>query len=174
MKKKKLNRLLKFGILLFGVSFFVSCNKDDDLTSEQNKGIKQTEFKITKIGKSKFEKNTKLKSKLTKLSENLEKSNSNIQNKTVVSNEYGFTIDTDQANYIESADASYHSYTFYIQRDIETDALENLLFSLKPDGTYKISLIAYNTTAQEKEDVLMVLILIWQIKLVQLQLLTKV
>ena len=69
MKKNKLNRLLKFGILLFGVSFFVSCNKDDDLTSEQNKGIKQTEFKITKIGKSKFEKNTKLKSKLTKLSE---------------------------------------------------------------------------------------------------------
>ena len=35
MKKNKLNRLLKFGILLFGVSFFVSCNKEDDLTSEQ-------------------------------------------------------------------------------------------------------------------------------------------
>jgi len=40
-----------------------------------------------------------------------------------------------------------------MQRDIETGILENLLLSLQPDGSYKIAIITYNTTAQEKEDI---------------------
>lgn len=145
------------GILLFGVSIFIyACQKDDDIkTVEKNSGINQTEFKISKIGKSKLDKNTKLRSQLKIFPKNLKNNKSDDSlNKTVVSSEYGFTINTDFANYLESTDSSYHSYTFYIQRDIETNSLENLLLSLKPDGTYKAVLITYNTTAQEKEDML--------------------
>ena len=54
---------------------------------------------------------------------------------------------------MESADGSYHSYTFPIERTIETDSLENLVFSLKPDGSYKTLIVTYNTTAQEKLDI---------------------
>ncbi|WP_215731664.1 hypothetical protein, partial [Bizionia saleffrena] len=112
------------------------------------------DFKISKIDKSKLAENTTLTRKLTKLSSNLRnKKSNNSQNKTLVSNEYGFTINTSYATYIESVDKTYHSYTFYIQRDVEIEMLENLLVSLEPDGTYKTSIILYNITAAEKEDI---------------------
>lgn len=55
--------------------------------------------------------------------------------------------------YIESADGSYHSYTFPVIREIVTDSLENLLLSLQKDGSYSAFLVSYGTTAQEKLDI---------------------
>ncbi|MBQ0770188.1 MAG: hypothetical protein KBT58_12940 [Bizionia sp.] len=156
MKKRKCKQYLKLVMLLFGVTFVLSsCQKDDDLIQiEQNKNSNQTDFIISKIDKSKLAENTTLTRKLTKLSSNLRnKKSNNSQNKTLVSNEYGFTINTSYATYIESVDKTYHSYTFYIQRDVEIEMLENLLVSLEPDGTYKTSIISYNITAAEKEDI---------------------
>lgn len=156
MKKRKCKQYLKLVMLLFGVTLVLSsCQKDDDLIQiEQKKNSNQTDFKISKIDKSKLAENTTLTRKLTKLSSNLRnKKSNNSQNKTLVSNEFGFTIDTSYATYIESADKTYHSYTFYIQRDVEVEMLENLLVSLEPDGTYKTSIISYNITAAEKEDI---------------------
>lgn len=155
MKKNKLKNYLKFGILLFGVSFLiVACQKDDDFKqNEQALEKVYSPFKITKIGKAELENNKEIKRKLTKLSKIAEKNKNNAQNKTVVSSEYGFSINTDYASYMESADGSYHSYTFPIERTIETDSLENLVLSLRQDGSYKTLIVTYNITAQEKLDI---------------------
>jgi len=153
--KQNFKKYLKLGILLFGITFFSpSCQTDDSLKSNtQEQGVNQTDFFISKIGKSTINKN--LRAHLTELNKNLKGQNSQIyQNRTIVSSEYGFSIDTDYATYIESADGTYHSYTFYMKREVETDTLENLLISLQPDGKYKALVITYNTTAQEKEDIL--------------------
>src|SRR5690606_35516360 len=57
----------------------------------------------------------------------------------------------DVATYMENANGSYHSYTFPVIRDNPSVALENILFSLQADGTYKVSLVSYNLSESEKE-----------------------
>ncbi|WP_452602353.1 hypothetical protein [Pontimicrobium sp. MEBiC06410] len=71
-----------------------------------------------------------------------------------MSSEYGFTINTEQATYIENTETNYHSYTFPIQRPIETEYLENLVLSVQNDETYKLALTTYNITEQEKQLIL--------------------
>jgi len=68
----------------------------------------------------------------------------------VYSSEYDFTINTDFINFVESRKGNYHSYTFPIEREIDNGLVENLLVSLKKDGSYDFSLISYNITQQEK------------------------
>ncbi|WP_055446142.1 hypothetical protein [Lacinutrix mariniflava] len=154
MKKQKLKTFLKLGILLFGISLFlVACQKDDDLQTNANLLPKKySPFSITKIGEAEIFKNKVLSNKLNKLKTTINKNRTaSLQNKMVYSSEYDFYINTDFANYIE-VDSTYHSYTFNIYRDSITPNIENLLLSLQPDGNYKISLIKYNTTLQEKQD----------------------
>ncbi|WP_417857865.1 hypothetical protein [Xanthomarina gelatinilytica] len=91
---------------------------------------------------------------LTKIKEQTGTKGSNTQNRLVHSSAYGFYIDTDVATYMENANGSYHSYTFPVIRDNPTVALENILFSLQADGTYKVSLVSYNLTENEKEALL--------------------
>ncbi|TYB74249.1 hypothetical protein ES676_08695, partial [Bizionia saleffrena] len=86
MKKRKCKQYFKLVMLLFGVAFVLSsCQKEDDLIQiEQNKNSNQTDFKISKIDKSKLAENTTLTRKLTKLSSNLRnKKSNNSQNKTL-------------------------------------------------------------------------------------------
>jgi hypothetical protein len=91
---------------------------------------------------------------ITKIKEKRKIKNSNLQNRLVHSTTYDFYIDTDIATYIENEDGSYHSYTFPIFRDNPTVTLENLLFSLQPDGTYKVSIVSYDISENEKEALL--------------------
>lgn len=67
---------------------------------------------------------------------------------------YDFYINTDYAKYLETADASYHSYTFLVVRSNETEGLENLMVSLQPDGSYKLILFTYTITEEEKTNLL--------------------
>lgn len=64
----------------------------------------------------------------------------------------GVSINTDDVIYIERG-PNFHSYTFHITREnAPADApLENLVLSLLPDGTYKVLLITYLFTPQEKQ-----------------------
>jgi len=77
--KQELKQYLKIGTLLLGIALFSnSCQKDDDFkATEQNQTINQTDFKISKVGRSNLEENTKLNSKLTKLSKSLKNNKSN-------------------------------------------------------------------------------------------------
>ncbi|WP_055446257.1 hypothetical protein [Lacinutrix mariniflava] len=156
MKKQKIKTFLKFGTLLFGISLFlVACQKDDDLQTNSNLFPKKySPFSITKIGESEILKNKVLSNKLNKLNTTINQNRTaSIQNKTVYSSEYDFYIDTEQANFIQ-IDSTYHSYTFTIKRDYATSIIENLLVSLQQDGSYKMLFVTYNTTAQEKLDII--------------------
>lgn len=67
----------------------------------------------------------------------------NLGSRTTEDN-YGFTVLTDYAKYVEAADGSVHSYTFKIERDEPSDLLENIVFTLQEDETYRSTLVSYH------------------------------
>lgn len=88
--------------------------------------------------------------KLNSFKDKLSKKRNSNQNKMVYSSEFDFYINTDYATYIQKQDDSYHSYTFQITRNNNTEVLENLFLSLQIDGSYKMAIITYDITSQEK------------------------
>lgn len=72
--------------------------------------------------------------------------------KLVYNDFYGFYIDTEKILYIEKEE--YHSYTFIIKRDIETDKTENLIITLNKDNQYDSKIIRYDFTELDKEKIL--------------------
>lgn len=137
--------LLTLTVILF------NCEKEDKLTVEDNSNNIKKTFNVSKINTAAIFSNSNVKNKLETISKTV---NKQTQNKEVMSSEHGFTINTEQATYIENTATNYHSYTFPIQRPIETEYLENLVLSLQNNGTYKIALTKYNITAQEKQLIL--------------------
>lgn len=149
MKTRKLN-FLKIGILFFGITILLwNCEKEEF----EKEVVKKGNYSVSKINFSDIKQNTQLIQKLEKFSKKKKKeeiNDTNTQNKDVYSSEYDFTINTDFINFVESRKGNYHSYTFPIEREIDNGLVENLLVSLKKDGSYDFSLISYNITQQEK------------------------
>ena len=149
MKIRKLN-FLKIGILFFGITILLwNCEKEEI----EKEVVKKSNYSVSKINFSDIKQNTQLIQKLEKFSKSKKKeeiNDTNTQNKDVYSSEYDFTINTDFINFVESRKGNYHSYTFPIEREIDNGLVENLLVSLKKDGSYDFSLISYNITQQEK------------------------
>ncbi len=156
--KTKIKSLAKIGILVLGFSFFLlmNCEKEDysDFETINTKPL----FTSKQINKEQIFNNSKLKNRLeTFQQENPKKLNSKEMQKNnhkiYSSQEYGFSIDTNRAMYLESQDGNYHSYTFLVERDGENqNGIENLLLSLQEDGSYQAILIKYNfefNTAQD-------------------------
>ena len=132
------------------------CQKEDDsfIKQENTSQTLKTKYSITKIDYQTVQQNNRLVNSITKIKEQKDTKGSSTQNRLVHSSTYNFYIDTNVATYMENADGSYHSYTFPVIRDNPTVALENILFSLQADGTYKVSLVSYNLTENEKEALL--------------------
>ena len=133
-----------------------SCQKEDDsfIKQEHTSQTSKTKYSITKIDYQTVQQNNRLLKSLTKIKEQTGTKGSSTQNRLVHSSAYGFYIDTDVATYMENANGSYHSYTFPVIRDNPTVALENILFSLQADGTYKVSIVSYDITESEREALL--------------------
>ena len=151
--KTYIKNKLKLALLFLVISIsFQNCEKDDDLkVLESSQNQEKSPFKISKIGKAEIEGNKLLGSKLNKLILEVNKNRINAQNKTVYSSEHDFYINTDYATYLESEDATYHSYTFNILRIAEIDGIENLVFSLNPDSSYDAHIVTYNVSSVERE-----------------------
>ncbi|HLV38785.1 hypothetical protein [Xanthomarina sp.] len=132
---------------------FFSCQKEDDsfIKQEHTSQTSRTKYSITKIDYQTVQQNNRLVNSITKIKEQTGTKGSSSQNRLVHSSTYDFYIDTDVATYMENANGSYHSYTFPVIRDNPSVALENILFSLQADGTYKVSLVSYNLSESEKE-----------------------
>ncbi|MEH6537450.1 MAG: hypothetical protein V7719_13715 [Psychroserpens sp.] len=132
--KKNFKRFPKL-LILFLVICFSGCQKDDVI--EPSKVPILNELSVFKIEKSinpDIIKNKGLSAKLVTLTSNIN-SNDSVLNRSVSFSEYGFTVDTEVANYIEFG--NYHSYTFPLERDIDNGLMENLLLSLEDDGSYE-------------------------------------
>ena len=109
------------------------------------------EFKVTMLHENEYLKNTQLNKSLNHIEEQITGDCTPTKSGGIYSDVHNFYINTEKVTFIENADRSYHSYTFQISRPGNDDGpLENLLFSLQPDGTYKTILVAYNLTEDEK------------------------
>lgn len=147
MKQKLKVKLL---IILSISLLFLNCEKDDQIVSSSNH-INNSKEKIKTIYKEEILNNQRISSMLEKVNKSIEK---NKINRNIYSPEFDFYINTDYATYIESEDGIYHSYTFPLFRDVYSSNIENLVFSLNPDGSYKTVLITYNLTPEEKEKII--------------------
>lgn len=149
MKKNKLKHLLKFGILLFGVSLFIiSCQKDDE-TYELESKTPKSNLNITTVRTNDIENNSNLMRVINKAKK---KVSDNKTNKTVYNAEYDFTINTDYAKVIENNGLK--NYTFGVYRTLDNGLLENLLLEEQADSTFKVSLVQYNITNSEKNSLI--------------------
>lgn len=141
-----MNQYLKKIIILFFISLlFTQCIKEE--ISEKH--IEESEYKITALQNYEYLKNKELSNRLELIQEQInpvEKTKSG----GIYSNTHNFYINTDNVTYVENESNSYHSYTFHVSRSDNPEVLENLVFSLKPDGTYKIVLVEYNLDQTEK------------------------
>lgn len=127
----------------------MSCEFDDYLNHNDNSEQGQkAHFKIEKIKFETFSKNTRL---IRKLDNNKLILKSVKNNKIISASDNSFYINTDYATYIEEENGL-HSYTFYINRNIENVYLENLVISLEEDGSYKSYIVRYNISGQEFQD----------------------
>ena len=136
-----------FSILtIFSLLFVFSCTEDENkVETNINHGLTHKKIPLKEIAKNK-----KLFEKLGKLNEN-KITTKNINGKIVYSNEYGFYVDTDYANYIEDENGK-HSYVFSVYRDSVENKLDNIVFSSQEDNTYKVVLISYDLTQEEQDN----------------------
>ena len=152
MKKRKLY-FLKLGILFFGITILLwNCEKEN--INIEKEGVKEAKYSVSEIDFSDIKRNTHLYQKLEELGKSKKKLHrKDTHNKSLYSSEYDFTVNTDIAKYIQSRDGKYHSYTFPVTRETNNGLLENLLVNLQSDGNYKLFLISYNFTKQEKLEI---------------------
>ncbi|BCY28019.1 hypothetical protein [Flavobacterium okayamense] len=147
MNKHKFKLL--FALFSFFVgAFFVACNYDDSSREYHDEDGNKAHFKKEKVSFEIFSKNKNLFSKLNTDKETLTAKSAN---KIVSASDNSFFINTNSATYIENENGL-HSYTFYINRNLENVLLENLVISLQEDGTYKSFIVTYNITQPEFEN----------------------
>lgn len=154
----KLKLLTKIGILLFTISLLLTnCQKENDLI-ENLEEDNTFPYSVSKLSFKEVSKNSKLLGQIENINNNVDQNTTvsaskNSNNKIIFLSKYNFYVDTDEGNYLESLDATYHSYTFPIYRTNpnENNLVENLLFSFNKDkNLYDTFVITYNLTNQER------------------------
>ena len=146
MKKNKLKNYLKLGILLFGVSIsLVNCVKDDDFkqTTKQEQLFKNNiPFEFKKKSYAQLNNEVKFVSAINNVF-NKGKTKSRVNAKTVMEDQYGFTIDSTLIKEISSDD--FTSYTFLIHREVVNESVfENLVVTINNDSVPKAYIIKYH------------------------------
>ncbi len=123
----------KFIIIFFISVLFTQCIK----VEISEKHLDESEYKITALQNYEYLKNKELSTRLELIQEQI---NSVEKTKSggIYSNTHNFYINTDNVTYVENASNGYHSYTFQVSRSDNPEVLENLIFSLKPDGHTKL------------------------------------
>ena len=139
---KQLKKLFTLGVLFVGISTLLwnceketlTLEKENSPTAQNNKDLVGYIVKPDSV----FKANKKIKDYITKTFSSKSKNNS----KAIVSDIYGFSIDTTKVQIIVAS--SYQSYTFYVERENSTpDILENYVLNIFNDGGYNQLLISY-------------------------------
>src|SRR5690606_12151734 len=146
--------LLKFPVAAFVLAFLLlyTCQRDEVSDGHSSRQAPDgPAFRTSRVYSDGLYGNTSLSESVATLQDALAKNGRTGQNKEVYSAALDFTIETDYATYIESANGTYHSYTFPVYRATDGFPLENLLLSLRPDGSYRAFLVEYALTGEETE-----------------------
>lgn len=146
--KQKLRNYLKLGILLFGISCFLTdCQKDfnDNIEVET-----KSRFRIQTLNQEQIQLNQAITKKLNEVRPKNKIKNTNNLAREIYNQEYGFRINTDAVKYILDTETGKHSYSFPIVRDsIINDNLENLLLNSNSENGYDAYIIHYGFTAEQ-------------------------
>lgn len=138
--------LVKQILYLWLIGIIFGCSTPEFLLEEQtNKNIKVSVLRKPEIEAKKF-----LFTKISKMNQNL--LTSNIQNKTVTSSIYNFSIDTNICKMVEINGIT--TYTFGVTREQSNNLFENLILKENSDGSYLARLYQYNVTETEKNQIL--------------------
>ncbi|WP_283637546.1 hypothetical protein [Aquaticitalea lipolytica] len=142
--KHKLKNYIKLGILLFGILFLVTNCENEPI--KEIHAITKPSFKTSKINLSNFKNKDKVFKKLNDVSKNT----TNLQNRTVYDSINNFFVNTESVILIEYEE--YHWLTFNIERDYETNLLENLILKYNAEhDTYQAFISEYDITDEERE-----------------------
>jgi hypothetical protein len=147
MKKIIQTKIAKLLILLLisTISLFLwNCEKEEVINSYNEQNVNNSSYFIRSISYNEVVNNSVLQKKMQLFNNEYK----NAASKETSSTNYNFTINKEQGKYLESQDG-YHSYTFLVERTEYNGYLENILFSLQPDGEYKTFLIKYKLSAEE-------------------------
>jgi len=147
MKKQRLKNYLKLGILLFGISFFLTNCEKETFEVEQTTNSK---YSLSRIDLKQIQKNEALIEKIGSIENSIKKTKSNLQAR--YENEQ-FNLNLNNATYIEATDGSYHSYSFYIQNDENNFNINNIVLSSTKNEDYEADLVTYNLSEEERNQV---------------------
>jgi len=153
MKRSILKNLKPF-LLLIGLLFTLNgCLKDDfseDVESTEVITKNNPKYIIKTLHREEIRRNQNL---VNKLKQNIFISpfGENTAGRNTNTDSLNITIDESYAIYIETADGSYHSYTFKAIDNAQPELMKNFILSLKEDGSYKEILTSYYLTEQDLE-----------------------
>jgi len=141
--KHKLKNYLKLGILLFGISItLTNCEKEDEFNPEELIEENKSNYKISHKSYATLSAQSKFSNAITKLVPN---KNSLMNNRTVMENQYGFTIIENMVTEIVVDD--YVSYTILIERpEPNSTYFENLVLEVFENNTVKAYIVKYTPT----------------------------
>ncbi|WP_028284237.1 AHH domain-containing protein [Olleya marilimosa] len=154
--KKSTHYLLKLLVLTLFLNL-TNCSKDEDYQINDQQVKSESKVLVKKISRQEVYSNPVLANNLSKYCG--EKSNnqikgeeySNANSKIIYNSDLNIAINDQVANFLQSTDGSYHSYTFNVINYNDLSAKSNLLLSLQPDGSYLEVLINYDLSDQQLE-----------------------
>lgn len=152
--QQKLQKL--FSLFLIATSI-ISCQQEEEFVQNNQYLSKINQYKVQRKTFDDLLKDNRISSFAKKYQSESVFHKSNANNRIIYANDGSFSIDTEQSIYIEDPETSSTSYTFQVSRS-ETDSvnnnyLENIVISFPSEGYYQITLIRYELTDQEKEDI---------------------
>ena len=145
MKKHRIKNYLRLGILLFGISLSMIRCESEHIETEKT----TNRYSVKRIYTDEIKKNKDVVNALGKFNDQQTENNPSQYSKEIYNSYYDFSIETDEAFYIEYED--YHSYTFNVYRNNNSPLTENLILSLQADLSYKVFLASYDLTEEEIE-----------------------
>ena len=147
MKKQRLKNYLKLGILLFGISFFLTNCEKETFEVEQTTNSK---YSLSRIDLKQIQKNEALIEKIGSIENSIKKTKSNLQARY---ENVQFNLNLNSATYIEATDGSYHSYSFYIENYENNFNINNIVLSSTENGEYEADLVTYSLTEEERNQI---------------------
>ncbi|WP_452601001.1 hypothetical protein, partial [Pontimicrobium sp. MEBiC06410] len=122
-----------------------NCQKEDDTLQVQQTALKSN-VNISRLNTKAIENDKNLMRIINKAETKRIESKAN---KTVYNAQYDFTINTNYAKVITNSNGL-KNYTFGVYRTENNGVLENLLLQEQEDHSFKVSLVQYNITPNER------------------------
>ncbi len=147
MKTHKFKNYLKLGIFLFGISFLLTnCEYDEEVQKPKATAKNQLPFKLNEKSFQELYKDPNFSRAINQITSKKIKGSA-LSSKTVMEEQYGFTIDSTTIN--ELIFDSFISYTMLINRETSNPTFfENLVVVIDSTNTITASIVKYTLNSE--------------------------